>query len=55
MRITIIVGKDETIDRALKRFKRKWRQTQIMKQIRDRKQYTKKSTKRRLRKTKRNL
>tara|TARA_R110002020_G_scaffold164657_1_gene351523 strand:+ start:4507 stop:4698 length:192 start_codon:yes stop_codon:yes gene_type:complete len=50
MRITIIVGKDETIDRALKRFKRKWRQTQIMKQIRDRKQYTKKSTKRRLEK-----
>ena len=50
MRITIIVGKNEKIDRALKRFKRKWRQTQIMKQIRDKKQYTKKSTKKRLEK-----
>ncbi|KAA3631874.1 MAG: 30S ribosomal protein S21 [Bacteroidetes bacterium] len=37
----------ETIDRMLKRYKRKHRDTKIRKQLSDRKQYTKPSVKRR--------
>jgi len=44
----IIPVKDgENIDRALKRFKRKFQQTKTMKQLRERKQYTKPSISRR--------
>ena len=44
----IIEVKDgENIDRAIKRYRRKHRNVQLMKQIRDRQQYTKKSEKRR--------
>ena len=44
----IIPVKDgENIDRALKRFKRKFDRTKTMKQLRDRKQFTKPSVKRR--------
>ncbi len=40
----IIPVKDgENIDRALKRFKRKFQQTKTMKQLRERKQYVKPS------------
>ncbi|MCB0458862.1 MAG: 30S ribosomal protein S21 [Flavobacteriaceae bacterium] len=44
----IIPVKDgENIDRALKRFKRKFDKTKTMKQLRDRKNFTKPSVKRR--------
>jgi small subunit ribosomal protein S21 len=44
----IIPVKDgENIDRALKRFKRKFQQTKTMKQLRERKQYIKPSISRR--------
>ncbi len=44
----IIPVKDgENIDRALKRFKRKFQQTKTMKQLRERKQYVKPSVSRR--------
>ena len=44
----IIPVKDgENIDRALKRFKRKFDSTKTMKQLRDRKQFTKPSVERR--------
>jgi len=44
----IIPVKDgENIDRALKRFKRKFQQTKTMKQLRERKQYVKPSISRR--------
>lgn len=44
----IIPVKDgENIDRALKRFKRKFDRTKTMKQLRERKQFTKPSVKRR--------
>jgi len=49
----IIPVKDgENIDRALKRFKRKFQQTKTMKQLRDRKQYVKPSISRRQQKIK---
>ena len=47
MRIVITVGKNEKIDRALKRFKRKFRQTQILKNLKEKKYHIKKSEKRR--------
>tara|TARA_R100000742_G_C4264976_1_gene82936 strand:+ start:291 stop:488 length:198 start_codon:yes stop_codon:yes gene_type:complete len=47
MRIVITVGKNEKIDRALKRFKRKFRQTQILKKLKEKKYHIKKSEKRR--------
>lgn len=41
------VHKDENIERALKRFKRKFNATGVVKQLRERKQFIKKSDKRR--------
>lgn len=44
----IIPIKDgENIDRALKRFKRKFDNTKVMRKLRDKKQFTKKSVERR--------
>ena len=49
----IIPVKDgENIDRALKRFKRKFLQTQVLKEIRERKEYVKKSERLRVKKQK---
>ena len=45
--LIIPVKEGESIDRALKRFKRKFDRTKMMRQIRDRKQFTKPSVKRR--------
>ena len=45
--LVIKVGKNEKIDKALKRFKRKFRQTQMIKILKEKKQYIKKSEKRR--------
>ena len=45
--LIIPVKEGEAIDRALKRFKRKFDRTKTMRQIRDRKQFTKPSVKRR--------
>jgi len=45
--IVIKLGKNESIDRALKRFKRKFRNTQVIKKLREKKHFTKKSDKRR--------
>ena len=46
--LVIKVGKNEKIDRALKLFKKKFRNTQILKQLKEKKQHIKKSTKRRV-------
>jgi len=40
----------ENINKALKQFKRKFRDTQVLKEVRERKNYTKKSLKRRIEK-----
>ncbi|WP_353779084.1 30S ribosomal protein S21 [Winogradskyella sp. 3972H.M.0a.05] len=45
--IIINVKEGESIERALKRYKRKHRNVQTMNNIRERKQFTKKSVKRR--------
>jgi len=45
--LIIPVKSGESIDRALKRFKRKFESTGKMKELRARKQFTKKSVKRR--------
>ena len=45
--LIIPVKSGESIDRALKRFKRKFETTGKMKEVRARKQFTKKSVKRR--------
>ena len=45
--IIIKVGKNENIDRALKRFKRKFRNTQMLKKLREKRHFEKKSTKKR--------
>ena len=45
--LIVPVKEGESIDRALKRFKRKFDQTKMMRQIRQRKEYTKPSVKRR--------
>ena len=50
--LVIPVKDGENIDRALKRFKRKFLQTGTLKQLRKRKQYIKKSEKLRIRKQK---
>jgi small subunit ribosomal protein S21 len=50
--LVIPVKDGENIDRALKRFKRKFLQTQVLKEIRSRKQFTKKSDKLRVQKQK---
>ncbi|MFK7934495.1 MAG: 30S ribosomal protein S21 [Saprospiraceae bacterium] len=45
--LIIDVKDGETIDRALRRYKRKFQQTGTLKQLRSRKQFTKPSVKRR--------
>jgi small subunit ribosomal protein S21 len=40
----------ENIERALKQFKRKFRDTQVLKEVRERKHYIKKSLKRKIQK-----
>ena len=47
LKIPVIKG---DINRALKQFKRKFRDTQVLKELRERKNYTKKSLKRRIEK-----
>ena len=47
LKIPIIKG---NINRALKQFKRKFRNTKVLKELRERKNYTKKSLKRRIEK-----
>ena len=47
LKIPVIKG---NINRALKQFKRKFRDTQVLKELRERKNYTKKSLKRRMEK-----
>ncbi|WP_224487764.1 30S ribosomal protein S21 [Robertkochia flava] len=42
-----VVKEGESIERALKRFKRKYKKTKVLQQLRDRKQYTKPSAERR--------
>ena len=43
--IRIKVGKKENIEKALKRFKKKFRNTKVLQQLREKKHHTKKSTK----------
>ena len=50
--LVIPVKDGENIDRALKRFKRKFLKTGTLKQIRERKQYIKKSERLRIKKQK---
>jgi small subunit ribosomal protein S21 len=45
--LLISVKENETIDKALKRYKKKFEKVKIMKQLRDRQQFTKPSVKRR--------
>ena len=45
--LKIIVKEGENIDRALKRYKRKYRDVKVLQQLRERKQYTKPSVQRR--------
>ncbi|MEM6723877.1 MAG: 30S ribosomal protein S21 [Bacteroidota bacterium] len=45
--IIIKVKEEESIDRALKRYKRKFRNTQTMKELRRRREFVKPSVKRR--------
>ncbi len=45
--LIIEVKENETIDRALKRYKRKFQTTGVMKELRNRKEYKKPSIKRR--------
>jgi|TARA_R110001592_G_scaffold14091_1_gene63860 small subunit ribosomal protein S21 len=52
LNINIVVGKNESIDRALKRFKRKFRNLKLLQKLRDKQQYTKPSTKKREKKQK---
>ena len=46
--LRIKVNKSENIDKVLKRFKRKFRETKILQELRSKKHFEKKSTKRRL-------
>jgi ribosomal protein S21 len=50
--LRIIRGEKETIDSALKRFKRKFFATQVSKKLKDRMHFTKKSAKKRKQKIK---
>lgn len=50
--LVIPVKDGENIDKALKRFKRKFLKTQVLKEIRSRKEFTKKSDKLRIKKQK---
>jgi small subunit ribosomal protein S21 len=45
--IRIKVGKKENIDKALKRFKKKFRDTKVVKELKERQKFEKKSDKRR--------
>jgi len=45
--LIINVKSDESIDRALKRYKRKFKKTRVLKELRNRKNFTKPSVKRR--------
>ena len=45
--LVIKLGKNEKIDRALKRFKRKFRNTKVLQHLKEKKHHIKKSTKRR--------
>ncbi|SEB77859.1 SSU ribosomal protein S21P [Tenacibaculum sp. MAR_2009_124] len=45
--LKIIVKEGENIDRALKRYKRKYRDVKVLQQLRERKQYVKPSVLRR--------
>ena len=47
LKIPVVKG---NINRALKQFKRKFRDTKVLKELRERKNYTKKSLKRRIEK-----
>ena len=47
LKIPVIKG---NINRALKQFKKKFRDTQVLKEVRERKNYTKKSLKRKIQK-----
>ena len=47
LKVPVIKG---NINRALKQFKKKFRDTQVLKELRERKNYTKKSLKRRIEK-----
>lgn len=42
-----VVKEGESIERALKRFKRKYKRTKVLQQLRERQQYTKPSEERR--------
>ncbi|WP_299162885.1 30S ribosomal protein S21 [uncultured Tenacibaculum sp.] len=45
--LRIIVKEGENIDRALKRYKRKFRNVKVLQELRERKQFTKPSVERR--------
>jgi small subunit ribosomal protein S21 len=45
--LRILVKDDENIDRAIKRYRRKFNKTQILKQLRSRKEYKKPSVEKR--------
>jgi small subunit ribosomal protein S21 len=45
--LVVEVGKKETIDKALKRLKKKFDNTKVVKILREKKEFTKKSVKRR--------
>ncbi|AZJ33511.1 MULTISPECIES: 30S ribosomal protein S21 [Tenacibaculum] len=45
--LIIQVKEGENIDRAIKRYRRKYRNTKVLQEIRDRKEYTKPSVSRR--------
>ena len=47
LKIPVVKG---NLNRALKQFKRKFRDTQVLKELRERKNYTKKSLKRKIKK-----
>ena len=49
LKVPVIKG---NLNKALKIFKKKFKNTGVLKELRDRKQYTKKSTKKRLKKDK---
>ena len=46
----IVKVQKDNLNRALKQFKRKFRDTQVLKEIKERKHYTKKSLKRKIEK-----
>ncbi len=50
--LRIKIGEKESIDKALKRFKRKFIQTQVSKQLKERMHFVKKSAKKRKQKIK---